>query len=71
MATTNTTTLGVRGFHCSGCADNVGKALLRLDGVIKVAADFDAEQVQVRYDPDRVTEDALRDQIRAAGFEPA
>jgi len=39
--------------------------------VIKATADVDTERVEVRYDPERVTIDALRDQIRAAGFEPA
>ena len=65
------TTIRVRGFPCPGCAENVKQALLRLEGVIKADADFATERVEVRYDPDRVTEEALHDRIRSAGFDPA
>ncbi len=70
MATATTTTFRVRGFHCSGCSDNLAKALERLEGVIRVRGDYDTATVEVRYDPDRVTEDDLRERIRASGFEP-
>ncbi|MCL1594154.1 MAG: heavy-metal-associated domain-containing protein [Actinomycetia bacterium] len=35
MATTTSTTLSVNGFHCSGCSDNLSKAIANLDGVIR------------------------------------
>ena len=41
-----------------------------LDGVIRALADFEAGQVDVRFDPDRVTEDDVKAQIRASGFDP-
>ncbi len=69
MATATAKTFRVRGFHCTGCSDNVGSALSKLDGVIRARADFDEGQVEVRFDPDRVTEDDLREQIRVSGFE--
>ena len=62
--------IGVRSLHCSGCAGNAGKALLRLDGAIRANADSATGRVEVRCDPERVTEAGLRDRIRAAGFEP-
>lgn len=71
MAATQTTTYPVRGFHCSGCADNLGKSLRRLEGVITADADFDAGQVEIRFDPERLSDDDLREGIRTAGFEPA
>ena len=70
MATATTTTFRIRGFHCSGCSDNLGKALERLEGVIRARGDYDAATVEVRYDPDRVSEDDLKERIRASGFEP-
>ena len=70
MATAISRTMTVRGFHCTGCADNLGSALSNMDGVIRARADYDVGQVEVRFDPDRVTEDDVLEQIRAAGFEP-
>ena len=69
MASTTTATLDVRGFHCSGCSDNLSKALSNLDGVIRARASFDDANVEVRFDAERVTEQDLRDQIAKSGFE--
>lgn len=70
MATTTTRTFPIRGFHCSGCADNLGQSLNRLEGVIRADADYDQAMVEVRFDPDRVSDDDIHSQIRASGFEP-
>jgi copper chaperone CopZ len=64
------TTYPVQGFDCTGCADNLGKSLRRIEGVIKADADYEAGQVRVRFDADRVSDDDLRAGIRSAGFEP-
>lgn len=69
MTMATSMTFEVRGFHCSGCADNLGTALSNLDGVIRARADYPGSQVEVRFDPDRVTEDDIRERIHAAGFE--
>lgn len=69
MATTTTKTLTVKGFHCSGCSDNLSKALGNLDGVIRARASFDDSNVEVRFDADRVSEQHIRDQIAKSGFE--
>lgn len=71
MASLQTTTYPVAGFHCTGCADNLGKSLRRIEGVIKADADYEAGQVEVRFDPGRVSDEDLREGIRTAGFEPA
>ncbi|MFQ5524108.1 MAG: heavy-metal-associated domain-containing protein [Acidimicrobiia bacterium] len=70
MATAIETTMQIEGFHCSGCANNLSRNLNSLEGVIKAEADFDSAKVEVRYDPDQITEDDLKHQIRATGFEP-
>lgn len=70
MATTTTKQYQISGFHCSGCADNLGSALSRVDGVIKADADFDSALVEVRFDPERVSDDDIHTQVRASGFEP-
>ncbi|GMQ94544.1 MAG: hypothetical protein BMS9Abin12_2039 [Acidimicrobiia bacterium] len=67
--TTTSKKFTVRGFHCSGCSDNLASALDNLDGVIRTRADFEDGQVEVRYDSDRVSEQDVRDRISASGFE--
>jgi len=69
MATTTSKTFTVRGFHCSGCSDNLSSALGKLDGVIRARADFEDGQVEVRYDSERVSEQEVKDRISASGFE--
>ena len=68
---TTSETFGVKGFHCSGCSDNLAKALGNLDGVIRARASFDDANVEVRYDAARVSEQEIRDRIAATGFEVA
>jgi copper chaperone CopZ len=70
MATTTTRQYQIRGFHCSGCADNLDKSLARLEGVIKADADYVQAVVQVRFDPERVGDEDVHAQIRASGYEP-
>lgn len=71
MTEIRTTIYPVRGFHCSGCADDLGESLSRIEGAIKAEADFEAAKVEVRFDPARVSDNDVRAGIRAAGFEPA
>lgn len=67
--TTTSKTFNIKGFHCTGCADNVSRALGRREGVIKVDADYEQAQVEVRFDSDRITEESIIEQISQAGFE--
>lgn len=67
--TVTTKTYGIQGFHCSGCADNLGRSLGNLEGVVRARADYDQARVAVRFDSDRVTDDDIRERINASGFE--
>ena len=60
----------VEGMRCESCERTVGNALERLDGVSAANADHLAKRVRVSFDPDRVAERRLREQITEAGFEP-
>ncbi|MDP8957856.1 MAG: heavy-metal-associated domain-containing protein [Actinomycetota bacterium] len=64
-----TQTIEVRGFHCTGCADNLGRALRSLEGVIRADADYEQGRVEVRFDAERVTDDDIRERIQASGFD--
>jgi copper chaperone CopZ len=61
-------TVEVEGMDCPGCANRLGTALDCLDGVVEAKADHQAGRVKVRFDPDRVSEDRIRERIRSAGF---
>ena len=57
--------------HCSGCENSVRTALQRTEGVITVTADHRTDEVTLRFDPERISDEQIRERIRAAGFEPA
>ncbi|MEX2547162.1 MAG: heavy-metal-associated domain-containing protein [Chloroflexota bacterium] len=56
--------------HCDGCAKAVRTALRRTEGVIRADADHGRDEVRLRFDPQRVSEEQIRERIREAGFEP-
>lgn len=62
------TTLQITGMDCSHCAQRLGQALERAEGVIKARVD-EAGSATVRYDEARLDEDALAERVRTAGFD--
>ncbi len=65
------TSIQIGGMGCTGCVSRVRTVLTRLEGVIKADADQRAGRAAVRFDPGRVTEDCIRERIRAAGYDVA
>jgi copper chaperone CopZ len=61
-------TIPVGGMGCGGCERAVIRALDALPGVERALADHVAEEVEVEFDPARVTPDELRAAVREAGF---
>ncbi|MCB1960966.1 MAG: heavy-metal-associated domain-containing protein [Rhodocyclaceae bacterium] len=59
----------VAGMSCQGCVKGVTAALAGVPGVSDAAVDLAAAQARVRFDPARVTVEALRQAVEAAGFE--
>jgi copper chaperone CopZ len=62
------TTLRIAGMDCSHCAQRLGQALERAEGVIKATVE-PAGTATVRYDEARITEQRLGDRVRDAGFD--
>jgi copper chaperone len=60
--------LDVDGMSCGGCESNVEAAIADLDGTIDVAADHEADRVEVSGEPG--LEDELRAAVREAGYDP-
>lgn len=56
---------------CPGCENRLKTVLGRAEGVVRASADHRSGQVQVRYDPDRVSVDDVRERIRSAGYQLA
>jgi mercuric ion binding protein len=60
--------LDVSGMTCSLCPITVRKALERVPGVLEAKADLGTKRAEVRYDPDKVTPEALAKAVTGAGF---
>jgi copper chaperone CopZ len=58
----------VEGMHCQGCERAVSAALERLAGVRDAHADHLQGRVRVSFEPERVSEQILRERIEEAGF---
>lgn len=61
----------VKGMHCDGCERTLQLALTRIEGVRDARPDRKAERVTIHYDPERVSEETLREHIDLCGFEVA
>lgn len=61
--------LQVKGMSCNGCEQRIQKVLARMEGILRSAADHQAEEVRVVFDPSRISEQALRSTIEQAGYE--
>ena len=64
-------TLEVGGMDCTGCENRVKTAVTRLEGVIKADSDHKSGRVDIRFDHDRLSEEEIKERIRAAGYEVA
>ena len=65
---TKQTTIKVVGMHCSGCSDNVEKALKGVEGVTAASVNLKAGKAVVDYDPAKASEQKLAKAVKDAGF---
>jgi mercuric ion binding protein len=63
-----TAVLDVSGMTCSLCPLTVRKALERVPGVLEAKADLGTKRAEARYDPDKVSAEALAKVLSDAGF---
>ena len=59
----------IAGMTCGGCVNAVTRALHKVEGVAAVDVSLERGEATVRYDSSRVSESALVDAVRAAGYE--
>ncbi len=60
--------LKIGGMSCSFCVSTIQKAASRLDGVAEASVNLAHEEALVRFDPDRVSPQAIVDAIRDVGY---
>lgn len=63
-----TVSLDVMGMKCGGCETNVKTKLDTLEGVISVSASSKENTVDVEFDADKTSVDAISQAIVDAGF---
>lgn len=62
-------TIAVTGMACAGCAANVERRLGQMDGVAKASVNFAARTALVEYDPQVTSPQAMKEEIRKAGYD--
>lgn len=60
----------VREIHCASCEEAIERALRRQEGVIEVHAQSEGNTVEVVFDPDSISDRAIRDLLASRGFPP-
>ncbi len=65
-----TTTFQVGEIHCASCENTIRTVLSQLPGVALVVPSAERNDVRVGFDDTKVTEEQLRSQLGAAGYEP-
>jgi len=66
--TTTTTTIAVRGMHCSSCALLIDDTLEELPGVASASTNLRRESTTVEYDPGSTTPEAIVAEIIDLGY---
>lgn len=60
--------LPVTGMTCASCANNVERALKKVDGITDANVNFATERASVQYDGTQVSVDKLLEQVTKAGY---
>ncbi len=62
-------TLTVEGMSCGHCKMAVEKAVSAMSGISKVEVNLEGKKVTVSFNPDSVSEAAIKDTINDQGYE--
>lgn len=63
-----TASISVTGMKCGGCENTVKTTLEAVEGVLLVTASSKNDQVDVEFDTDKISLDAIKTSITGAGF---
>lgn len=59
----------ITGMHCSSCAMNIDGELEDTEGVIEASTSFAKQAVEVKYDPNKVSDKRIIEVVKTAGYE--
>ncbi|MFT8737116.1 MAG: cation transporter [Zymomonas mobilis] len=59
----------VEGMHCEKCVKTIENGLNQFDGISAVSASLKNKAVTIDYNPEKVTEEALRKEIEDLGYD--
>jgi P-type Cu+ transporter len=62
-------TMRIDNMSCSSCAAGLEKALQETSGIKQATVNFAAAKAYLQFDPETLSEDAIIDKVREAGFE--
>ncbi len=63
-----TATLAIEGMTCAGCSKTIAVLLKKVDGVHELEVTFEPPRAWIRYDPSKVTADALARALTENGY---
>lgn len=63
-----TRTFDVQQIHCDGCEGAIRRAVGQLEGVGEVHPDHATNQVEVRFDEQRIAAEAIAERLDFAGY---
>ena len=61
--------INVEGMTCNSCVQSIEKNISKLGGVLSISVSLAAKTAQVRYSPEKVTAEELREAIDDMGFD--
>ncbi|MDP2845702.1 MAG: heavy metal translocating P-type ATPase, partial [Candidatus Methanoperedens sp.] len=62
------TSIKITGMTCASCAQNIEKALNRIEGVVKASVNFSFEKASIEYDSARANPAAFENAITSLGY---
>lgn len=65
---TATARFDIQGMSCAGCVARIEKAVTALPGISSVRVDLDSGQATIAYQPTKVSDEQIREQIVTAGY---
>ena len=69
MTNVQKTKLAIKGMHCTSCAMNIDFDLEDLKGVIITRTHYARQECSIEFDADKITIEAILDQIKKSGYE--
>ena len=66
---TNKIEIKTKGMHCVSCERLIEDAVLELDGVNKVKANYVSEKTSIEFDAAKTSESKILKKIREAGYD--